>query len=392
MFYFRGICYERSKQWPNAEADLKKALRAVSRPAAGAQLSRLFLGRPGRQSRRRHEHDPPRRRAAAGRRLHRQLARLGLFPHRQLRRGGEGPRARRRAQARRLDHQRSSRRRLLAGRPRRWKRTSSGRTPRTSIPSRKTCRRSRPSSKSGCPTTRPPRPTPAKHEEGRQRRVRLVLPVPLVENAPAKVNLTLRVLRRRDDGYHEIESLVVFADFGDRLSFSRGGELTLTVRRAERGSRRRGRRQSRAQGRPRARGAAPGRHARRVPARQAAAGRGRTRRRFGRCGGGAAALGAEPTGLAPDDPDALRGGPRDRRRRAGLPRSAPADHARHRRGAFGAAIALPPLPAVLVNPGVALPTKAVFAAMEADVRIRALRSTSAAVARLSERARSCCSF
>jgi tetratricopeptide (TPR) repeat protein len=26
MFYFRGICYERSKQWPLAEADLKKAL------------------------------------------------------------------------------------------------------------------------------------------------------------------------------------------------------------------------------------------------------------------------------------------------------------------------------------------------------------------------------
>jgi tetratricopeptide (TPR) repeat protein len=26
LFYFRGICYERSKQWPNAEADLKKAL------------------------------------------------------------------------------------------------------------------------------------------------------------------------------------------------------------------------------------------------------------------------------------------------------------------------------------------------------------------------------
>jgi tetratricopeptide (TPR) repeat protein len=26
IFYFRGICYERSKQWPKAEADLKKAL------------------------------------------------------------------------------------------------------------------------------------------------------------------------------------------------------------------------------------------------------------------------------------------------------------------------------------------------------------------------------
>ena len=56
------------------------------------------------------------------------------------------------------------------------------------------------------------------------------MPVPLVESAPAKVNLTLRVLERRDDGYHEIESLVTFADFGDRLSFSRGGELALTVR------------------------------------------------------------------------------------------------------------------------------------------------------------------
>ncbi len=26
IFYFRGICYERSKQWPSAEADFKKAL------------------------------------------------------------------------------------------------------------------------------------------------------------------------------------------------------------------------------------------------------------------------------------------------------------------------------------------------------------------------------
>jgi len=55
------------------------------------------------------------------------------------------------------------------------------------------------------------------------------LPEPLVENAPAKVNLTLRVLGRRPDGYHEIESLVVFADFGDRLSFSPGGALALML-------------------------------------------------------------------------------------------------------------------------------------------------------------------
>ena len=40
----------------------------------------------------------------------------------------------------------------------------------------------------------------------------------LLEKAPAKINLTLRVLGRRSDGYHEIESLVAFADFGDVLT------------------------------------------------------------------------------------------------------------------------------------------------------------------------------
>ncbi len=54
--------------------------------------------------------------------------------------------------------------------------------------------------------------------------------VALAENAPAKVNLTLRVLGRRADGYHEIESLVAFAACGDRLSFSPGGEFALTLR------------------------------------------------------------------------------------------------------------------------------------------------------------------
>ena len=38
--------------------------------------------------------------------------------------------------------------------------------------------------------------------------------------APAKINLTLRVIGRRADGYHELESLVAFADVGDTLTFS----------------------------------------------------------------------------------------------------------------------------------------------------------------------------
>ena len=38
------------------------------------------------------------------------------------------------------------------------------------------------------------------------------------EFAPAKINLTLNVLGKRADGYHELESLVAFADVGDNLT------------------------------------------------------------------------------------------------------------------------------------------------------------------------------
>ena len=55
------------------------------------------------------------------------------------------------------------------------------------------------------------------------------MPAKLVEDAPAKVNLTLRVLGRRADGYHEIARLVVFARCGDRLSFTPRGKLDLDV-------------------------------------------------------------------------------------------------------------------------------------------------------------------
>ena len=40
----------------------------------------------------------------------------------------------------------------------------------------------------------------------------------LEEFAPAKVNLALHVLGRREDGYHELDSIVAFAAIGDRLS------------------------------------------------------------------------------------------------------------------------------------------------------------------------------
>lgn len=56
------------------------------------------------------------------------------------------------------------------------------------------------------------------------------MPTARLERAPAKVNLTLRVLGRRPDGYHEIESLVVFAAVGDTLAFTPGQALALAVR------------------------------------------------------------------------------------------------------------------------------------------------------------------
>jgi 4-diphosphocytidyl-2-C-methyl-D-erythritol kinase len=52
---------------------------------------------------------------------------------------------------------------------------------------------------------------------------------PRVEHAPAKVNLTLHVLGRRGDGYHDLESLVAFARHGDRLTFTPGDEFALAV-------------------------------------------------------------------------------------------------------------------------------------------------------------------
>lgn len=51
----------------------------------------------------------------------------------------------------------------------------------------------------------------------------------LTERAPAKVNLTLHVPGRRDDGYHALESLVAFAGAHDRLTLTPGTGLSLSV-------------------------------------------------------------------------------------------------------------------------------------------------------------------
>jgi len=45
--------------------------------------------------------------------------------------------------------------------------------------------------------------------------------------APAKINLTLEVLRRRDDGYHEVASVLQTIALADTLSLEQDEELTL---------------------------------------------------------------------------------------------------------------------------------------------------------------------
>lgn len=43
------------------------------------------------------------------------------------------------------------------------------------------------------------------------------MPVKVYEKAPAKINLMLDVLRKREDGYHEVEMVMTMVDLADRL-------------------------------------------------------------------------------------------------------------------------------------------------------------------------------
>jgi 4-diphosphocytidyl-2-C-methyl-D-erythritol kinase len=180
----------------------------------------------------------------------------------------------------------------------------------------------------------------------------------LSDRAPAKINLTLHIEGRRPDGYHDLQSLVAFAGAGDFLTFAEADYFDLTlegptameagdggdnlVARAERALR----------------AEKPGLKTgafhlvKRLPV---AAGIG------GGSSDAAAALRllARANGLEPDDP-ALHAAARQ----TGADVPVCLDpHARMMSGVgerLGAPIRLPPLFAVLVNPRVAVETKAVF--------------------------------
>lgn len=188
----------------------------------------------------------------------------------------------------------------------------------------------------------------------------------LTERAPAKINLTLRVLGRRADGYHELESVVGFAGVADRLTFAPQAQAALAL------------------SGPFAGACGPDTdnlvltavHALGERVAGLKAGRFMLEKELpvaAGLGGGssdaAAALRllAELNGLAADDP-----------RLADAARVVGADvpvclaaKARVMRGLgeiLGPVLTLPALPTVLVNPGVPLPTRAVFAALTIKLR------------------------
>ncbi len=60
--------------------------------------------------------------------------------------------------------------------------------------------------------------------------------MPVAAFAPAKVNLYLHVTGRRVDGYHLLDSLVAFADIGDRITAEPSAALSLAVAGPEAGN------------------------------------------------------------------------------------------------------------------------------------------------------------
>lgn len=54
-------------------------------------------------------------------------------------------------------------------------------------------------------------------------------PLCVTMKAPAKVNLCLRITGKRDDGYHLLDSIVVFTEFGDQVTISEAEKDKLAV-------------------------------------------------------------------------------------------------------------------------------------------------------------------
>lgn len=57
----------------------------------------------------------------------------------------------------------------------------------------------------------------------------MIAPISITETARAKINLCLHVTGQRGDGYHLLDSLVVFADVGDQITCAPADGLSLAI-------------------------------------------------------------------------------------------------------------------------------------------------------------------
>ena len=53
--------------------------------------------------------------------------------------------------------------------------------------------------------------------------------ITITKLSPAKINLFLEVKNKRIDGYHDIQSLMTFCDFGDTLSVSKSKDFRIKL-------------------------------------------------------------------------------------------------------------------------------------------------------------------
>ena len=108
VLYARGISYERTERWPQAEADLKLALEIEpEQPFVLNYLGYSWVDQGLNLDEAKRMLNPGRRAASRGR-LHRRQPGLGLLPAQRLFAVGGAARAGRRARAGRSGHQRSS--------------------------------------------------------------------------------------------------------------------------------------------------------------------------------------------------------------------------------------------------------------------------------------------
>ena len=52
----------------------------------------------------------------------------------------------------------------------------------------------------------------------------------MIFSSPAKINLTLKIIRKRSDGFHDIDSDFQFLNWGDKIEISSSNKLSISTR------------------------------------------------------------------------------------------------------------------------------------------------------------------